>query len=368
MFTQSDLHVHVHVVHVDTITVVGHWWVCCVSVVAMRHRAQVQAAVPAQAAPVLASDSWQPEPIPSFVALNADAKPACSWPMPLPPTKPSALGPRTGFSISDAALERFLSPARASSARSGGSGAALTEELASIARARLSTSDVEHLHDLLTAILEERTGSVATAATAARASRQALAELRGGRPLCTRDLCQSLSLWPAPVQEHFMHSILQLGGLPCDAGGTESRGKGGTEPSASTTSAAKNGAVLDGGCSTSDASLEGPFAAATSMLQPIGSTLPPALRSRSSPWVPPRPPTERRASPRPTPDLYRPPTSAINSRHVPLAVLPATAPIHAFSTRASHGERAGLEKIGSRASRHATPRSSHVCAHTSQAL
>ena len=76
---------------------------------------------------------------------------------------------RPAFTISDAALSRLLAPPEGRSTGTS-SNQPLVDELAQIARTRLSAADVLKLRDQLTAILETASGAPAAAVTAVRLS------------------------------------------------------------------------------------------------------------------------------------------------------------------------------------------------------
>ena len=90
----------------------------------------------------------------------------------------------------------------------------LVDELAHLARTRLSSADVLQLRDQLTSILESHTGAPAAVVTAVRASRGFEAKLRSSKPVSVRDVCLAFPTWPFSVQANFMKQLLRLGHLP----------------------------------------------------------------------------------------------------------------------------------------------------------
>ena len=216
---------------------------------------------------------------------------------------PLPRAPRS-FTISDAALQRLLAPSGKSR---GSSNQPLVDELAHIARERLSAADVLRLRDQLTAILEVHSGAPAAAVTAVRASRCFEAQLKAQKPVSVRDLCLALPMWPFAVQSHFLRQLLRLANLPFLAeppapGGMPLPAPDGKPPppfgSAAAAASAPSHEVFDG--------LEG------SMLRPLGLALP-ALRNhgakRGDLPPPPAPPVSRGGDGPPTSPRRRGSTS-----------------------------------------------------------
>lgn len=183
---------------------------------------------------------------------------------------------RSAFTISEAALTRLLAPT--SGARHS-SGSSLVDELAYIARGRLSTADIMQLRDQLTSVLEEHSGRVATAATAVRASRHYEATLKAGKPISVRDVTIAFPQWPPQVQAHFFKSVLKQGKLPFTddsvAPAAVAVPDGSRLPEQPTP--LFSGTTMDAGADAGRAAFPG---LQGSMLQPLGLALP-ALRPRA---------------------------------------------------------------------------------------
>lgn len=119
---------------------------------------------------------------------------------------------RSGFTISDAALSRLLAPTNGH--KSKASSSAVVDELAHVARTRLSTADVLLLRDKLTSILEQQSGAPAAAVTAVRVSRGFEAQLKAKKPISVKEVCRAFPMWPFPVQANWLKAVLRLGCLP----------------------------------------------------------------------------------------------------------------------------------------------------------
>jgi hypothetical protein len=152
-------------------------------------------------------------PIPSFVTLAADGPSSLNDPLASRerrrriPTRGTQHSPRVDFQLSEAALKR-LSEADGLHKRP------LVEELAHVARNRLSVADIILLRDRLTEQLEGQSGMSGTNVTAVRASRSFESSLARGRPLPVREVCLAFPQWPSSVQCHFMKQVLKRGQLP----------------------------------------------------------------------------------------------------------------------------------------------------------
>ena len=147
----------------------------------------------------------------AFTTRRAHANPASARLLGSHLDRLSVRAPRR-FHMSDAALQRLMAPSGKS--RGTSSNLPLVDELAHLARTRLSSADVLQLRDQLTSILESHTGAPAAVVTAVRASRGFEAKLRSSKPVSVRDVCLAFPTWPFSVQANFMKQILRLGHLP----------------------------------------------------------------------------------------------------------------------------------------------------------
>jgi hypothetical protein len=241
---------------------------------------------------------------PSFVSLHPGSLDGLNPPLSarttalrMPPTVVrAAAASRSGFAMSDAALSRLIAPS-ASSAR-GASNAAVVDELAHVARTRLSTSDVILLRDKLTSILEASAGGSAAAITAVRTSRTFEAQLKQQKPVSVRDLCLAFPTWPSPVQCHFIKQIFRLGALPFvadDVHGAVPLPAPDCATPASTAAEPRVRRASGEAGEGAEQALDGGFDGLQgSMLMPLGLALP-ALRVPTKRNGPPAPPPPRSA-------------------------------------------------------------------------